>query len=130
MSTNEDTNNSNGLKKSDDNVGSSFELVEKENVVILSNPVAHTLRNNRIGEIPDKRRYYQSQNKYQNQNNANPLQRSSEFQFVNNNGKRFVLPNIQTSRKFAQSNLQQEKEKNNVQSINSSLEQEQFGSIT
>lgn len=59
ISTNEDTNNSNGHNKKSDEMGSSFDLAEKENAVILSNPVVcNTLRNNRLGEVPDKRRHY------------------------------------------------------------------------
>lgn len=64
ISTNEDTNNSNGPFKKSDEMGSSFDLAEKENIVILSNPVVcNTLRNNRLGDVQDKRRHYQSQNK-------------------------------------------------------------------
>ena len=130
LSTTEDTNASNCVfKRSDDNGSNSFEIVDKENIreniVILSNPVnSNTLRHNRLADITDKRRYYQSQNKHQN---ANPLHKSSEFTGTMA-GKRFMLPTIQTSRKFAHSNMQNE---NKVPTNRTSLEQDNVaGSIT
>ena len=109
MSTNEDTQNSNGaFKKSDGSftliselqtTKNSNELVDKENP-ILSNPQVYSNhRVNRIGDRTEKRRQYQSQHE-----NAKILKKSSDFA---NNGlnSKFVLPTIQTSRKFAQSNL-------------------------
>lgn len=69
MSTNEDTNNSNGAFKKTDEGSHSFELAEKENMLKSNPAVCNTLRNNRLGDIQDKRRLYQSQNKQ----NCNPL---------------------------------------------------------
>ena len=116
FSTAEDTkSNSNhgAFKKSDasftltdfQTTKNSNEANEKENNIITCNPTVGgtTLRGNRLGDLTDKRRLYQSQH-----NGNNPMKRSTEFSTSNpeyrNQGK-FVLPTISTSRKFTQSNL-------------------------
>lgn len=107
ISTNEDSksNSINGaFKKSD---ASSYTLISEFQTTKNSNEQLQEYQNSkkyntRIGDVNDKRKLFQS---------SNPIKRSTEFtQTINNpcgqaQDSVFVLPSIQTSRKFTQSNI-------------------------